>query len=154
MFRAVSFQSFILWGHRTGSQANSADAEKFSFSVWAERRLGASFPLPLQRTRLPLVLRGVLSLSSGMTSKGRPCQQPFILLSLVHCEQQQDPSSKLEVIPSKWTFGKCRGWTSVAADLSKEDLGKMKRAGLCSFLPAEFVITLDSARTEVFIICS
>jgi len=89
-----------------------------------------------------------------MTSKQRPCQQPFILLSLVHCEQQQNPNSKLKVVPSKWTFGKWRGWTSVAADLLKEDLGKKKRAGLCSSLPAEFVITLDSVRAEVFIICS
>lgn len=89
-----------------------------------------------------------------MTWEERPYQQPFILLSLVHCEQQQDPNSKLGVIPSKWTFGKCRGWTSVAADLSKEGLGKMKTAGLCSFLPAESVIALDAARPEAFVICS
>lgn len=117
-------------------------------------RLGAPFPLPLQRTRLALILRGILSLSSGMTPEEMPSQQPFILLSLVYCEQQQDPDSKLGVIPSKWAFGKCRGWTCVAADLSKEGLGKMKREGLCSFLPAESVITLDSARPEPFVICS
>lgn len=89
-----------------------------------------------------------------MTSEERLCQKPFILLSRVHCEQQQDSNSKLKVIPSKWTFDKCRGWTSVAADLSKEDLGKTKTAGLCSFLPDEFVITLDSARAEAFLFYS
>lgn len=147
MFRANWFQIFVLWRHEM-SQANSTNAEKFRFFIWAERSLNPPVPMPQQMTRLtPLVLeehwdsavrRPVRKgLSSSLSSS-------FIL----YIVEQQDPSSKLKVIPSKWTFGKHRGWTSVASDLSKECLGKMKRARLCSFLPHEFIIILDSARAH------
>lgn len=66
----------------------------------------------------------------------------------LYIEQLRNPSSKLRVIPSKWTFGKHGSWTSVTSDLSKEYLGRKKRAGLCSFLPDEFIVTLDSARAH------
>lgn len=56
-----------------------------------------------------------------MTSELRSYQQLFILLLLLHYEQQQDLNSKLRVIPSKWIFSKWKGWTSAAADGSKKN---------------------------------
>lgn len=130
------------------SQANSASVENFRFCMRAERNLYPPVPMPQQMTRLTsLVLEEHWDsaekwpVRKGLSSSHSPSFNLYIV-------QQQDPSSKLKVIPSKWTFGKNRGWTSVASDLSKEYLGKMKRTGLCSFLPDEFIIIMDSARAH------
>lgn len=147
MFRAIWFQIFVLWRHEV-SQANSANAEKFRFCIWAERSLDPPVPMPQQMTRLtPLVSEEHWDsavkwpVRKGLSSSHSSSFNLYIM-------QQQDPSSKLKVIPSKWTFGKQRGWTSVASDLLKEYLGKMKRAGLRSFLPDEIIIILDSPRAH------
>lgn len=40
----------------------------------------------------------------------------------------------------------------MASVLSKKYPGKMKRAGLCSFVPDEFIIILDSARAQIVLL--